>query len=345
MLIIGQGLAGTCLAWRLHQRGIPFLVVDRHEALTSSKVAAGLVTPVTGMRLNLNWRYPELHEEAVGLYRALEPMLGARFYHEAPIVRLLRDEKAAALWEKRRVEPQILPFLEQAGPGPLVDEARFHQPWGGFQMRHSGWLDAAGFVEASRQFFAACGSWQRGEVLPGELDVQPHAVEWAGRSFEAAVFCIGWEAARHPWFDWVPFRSAQGTVLKLRADTGGENRILNRGCWLLPHSDGLLRAGPTYDLKFKSPCEPAPDTVAALEDKLRGLFKGSWEVLGSQTGVRPIIQGRKALLGRHPARRRVAFLNGLGSKGVLRAPWAARVLVEHLLDGAPLDAGLDLATA
>ena len=60
ILIIGGGLAGMALAWRLHERGVPFLIVDRDEPLTSSKVAAGLVAPITGLRLTLNWRYDTL---------------------------------------------------------------------------------------------------------------------------------------------------------------------------------------------------------------------------------------------------------------------------------------------
>jgi len=53
-LILGQGLAGTAIAWRLWERGLPFLIVDRDEPVTSSKIAAGLLTPITGMRMSLN---------------------------------------------------------------------------------------------------------------------------------------------------------------------------------------------------------------------------------------------------------------------------------------------------
>lgn len=59
-LIIGQGLAGTALAWQLCQQGVPFILVDEHLPDSSSKVAAGLITPITGMRLNLGWRIAEL---------------------------------------------------------------------------------------------------------------------------------------------------------------------------------------------------------------------------------------------------------------------------------------------
>ncbi|MDP1589651.1 MAG: FAD-dependent oxidoreductase, partial [Prosthecobacter sp.] len=70
ILIIGQGLAGTALAWRLWERGVPFLIVDRDEAVTCSKVAAGLITPITGMRLTVSWRYEVFYREALRFYRA-----------------------------------------------------------------------------------------------------------------------------------------------------------------------------------------------------------------------------------------------------------------------------------
>lgn len=48
ILIIGQGIAGSCLAWELKRRGAEFTVADRPVAETASRVAAGLVNPLTG---------------------------------------------------------------------------------------------------------------------------------------------------------------------------------------------------------------------------------------------------------------------------------------------------------
>lgn len=342
ILIIGQGLAGTALAWRLHERGITFLIVDRDEELTSSKVAAGLVTPITGMRLNLNWRYETLYPEALAFYRRLEVEMDESFYHEVPIVRLLRDEKAVSLWKKRCLQPEVQPYLKPSIE-LLVDDSIFDNPYGGFQQQQSGWLDTAAFLKASRTFFRGLDSWQCGEVNVDSLLVSESGVSWNGGLFSHVVWCTGWQAAQHPWFDWVPFQSARGTVLSVQAETGGEQRIINRGCWLLPRADGSLRVGPTYELDFQDPHTPSPEALSGLEKKLGGLLKTPFTVTGSQTGVRPIIKGHEALIGRHPARPQIAFLNGLGSKGVLRAPWVARQLVEHLLDGAAIESSLDLA--
>jgi glycine/D-amino acid oxidase-like deaminating enzyme len=66
------------------------------------------------------------------------------------------------------------------------------------------------------------------------------------------------------------------------------------------------------------------------------------EWLQVQTAVRPIVKRAKLLVGRHPAHERVGFFNGLGSKGALRAPWAARHLMEHWVDGKELEVEVDL---
>jgi glycine/D-amino acid oxidase-like deaminating enzyme len=312
ILIIGGGIAGTTLAWRLHERGVPFMIVDRDEPLTSSKVAAGLITPITGMRLNLSWRFGVLYPEALAFYRHLESKLGTLFYHEVPIVQLLASEKAVTQWQKRRDQPEVQPYLKAPEPGPLVNDTIFANPHGGFVQQHSGWMDTANFLSASQRYFESIGSWQRGELTPDQV------ASSIGKDYTHAIFCIGWEAARHPWFDWVPFQSARGTVLQVRADT-------------------------TYELNFDQPHTPAPEALAALENRLRGLLKTRYAITGSQTGVRPIIARREALIGTHPARPGIAFLNGLGSKGVLRAPWVARQLLEHLFDGKPIEPELDLA--
>jgi glycine/D-amino acid oxidase-like deaminating enzyme len=50
-LIIGQGLAGSALAYRLIKEGKKVVLLDQPEANRSSQVAAGLFNPVTGRKL------------------------------------------------------------------------------------------------------------------------------------------------------------------------------------------------------------------------------------------------------------------------------------------------------
>ncbi len=351
-LIIGQGLAGTTLAWQLVERGRSFLIVDRDEAVTSSKIAAGLITPITGMRLTVNWRFDALHPEAVMFYEERERLLERQFYFPMPLVRLFRDEKERGMWSRRREDAAVRELIDPAAPEPLVDAGMFDQALGGFQQRLAGYVDTAAYLEASRVHFEKLGCWMKGEVNEEDValhtgEPQAHAsgytdgVTWGGRKFEAAIFCRGWEGARSRWFSWVPFEPALGTVLTLRSDLQ-ETRLINRRCWLLPRGDGVFRAGSTYEWTFDDPHTPSEDAVRGLEEKLRGLIKPDFVIEDQQTAVRPIIKDRPALMGRHPTHRQLIFFNGLGSKGVLRAPFMARRLVEHLLDDAVLEKEFDL---
>lgn len=340
ILIIGQGLAGTALGWQLWERGVNFLIVDRDEAVTSSKVAAGLITPITGMRLTVSWRYETFYREALRFYRRCGKRLGQRFLFPRGYVRLLRNEAEMVKWQKRSCDGETTRFVHPRAPE--LDTQVFQEPANGFQQRHAAWLDTAGFLQASREFFEGLDAWTQADVRHEEVRDDANGVEWNGQRFSHVIWAQGWSAARHPLFDWVPFQSAMGTILTVKADLEGERRIVNRGCWLLPRGDGTVRAGSTYKWTFGDANVPSPAQVAGLEATLRGLLKVPAEVIGEQTAVRPIIKNRQALMGAHPAHPRVAFLNGLGSKGSLRAPWLARHLIEHLLDGAALDEALDL---
>ncbi len=95
-LIVGQGLAGTAIAWNLYERGTSFLVVDECASSTSSRVAAGLITPVTGQRAATCWEWSQASHEAAEYYRKIEQYLGMTFYRTQSAVRLFQNEAEGA---------------------------------------------------------------------------------------------------------------------------------------------------------------------------------------------------------------------------------------------------------
>ena len=89
-IIVGQGLAGPTLAWQLMDAGQRVLILDANEEVTTSKIAAGLITPITGQRIALSWKVEEFLPVARKFYRALEARTGELFFHERRAVRGLR---------------------------------------------------------------------------------------------------------------------------------------------------------------------------------------------------------------------------------------------------------------
>ena len=58
VLIIGSGVAGTCLAHRFIAKGIDFKIVDK-GINQSTKVAGGIINPMVFRRMTLSWRAEE----------------------------------------------------------------------------------------------------------------------------------------------------------------------------------------------------------------------------------------------------------------------------------------------
>ncbi len=342
VLIAGQGLAGTAIAWHLWDRGIPFVIVDRDEPLTSSKIAAGLITPITGMRWSLSPDFDALLREAIGFYRQRQRLLGQRFLFTRPNVRLFTQDKHIALWQRRTSEPQIQPYIHSHPSEPLVSPALFANDLGGAQIRHAGYLDTATYLAASRAFFQQHGCWQQGEIEVQDIALYRDHIDWRGITFSHLIHCTGWQAMHSPWFDWVPFQPARGTILTIAADVQHERRIINHGLWIVPRNDGTLRAGSSYELRFKDPHTADPSALAALMTKLQQALRVPFTLLETQTAVRPCVMGQHTLIGTHPAHPRLAFFNGLGSKGTLRAPHYARRLIEHLATGTAIPNDMDV---
>lgn len=340
-LIIGQGLAGSALAWRLHQRGQNVRLVDRDDPSSSSRIAAGLLTPVTGQRLT---RYPDwetLFPEAIAFYREIERLTETNFLYETPMVRIFATEEERTLFVEKHGDAEELTLLEVAD---LPDSA--HAPFGGFEMKQAARLMTETYLETTRDYFAARDAYHSVELsFPDDLVIQENdiAIPRLNLTTQQVIFCQGFEASGNPWFRDVPFDAAKGEILTLRASDWQENRIVHAGFWLAPEANNSVRVGATYDRDHLDQ-HPTDSGRQELLRKLEDVFPASkrWSITGHQAAIRPIIHGRQPRVGLHPRNERLGFFNGLGSRGVLLAPHLANVLISLLCEGIPVEKKFDL---
>ena len=325
-VIVGQGLAGTALAWSLLRRGRGVRVVDRERG-GCSRLAAGLVTPVTGKRLAKSWRWDELYPAAVAFYRAAEADTGAPFFHQRPAVRLFANE--AERDEFRRREGTILRGLVR--PERYTNAEWFAAPFGGFEMPHAARLDVPSYLDASREHFRARGAYLAAEVDPRD-------------AFDAAtvILCRGFALDSDPWFGGIRFNAAKGEILTVRIPGLADERVVHRGVWLMPVGDEVFRVGSTYAWEPLDE-RPTPEGRAEIEAKLRAFLRLPFEVLDHRAAVRPVIDAGFPVLGRHPERPQLAYFNGLGSKGALLAPFFADQLAAHLCGEGEIEDAVNVA--
>ncbi len=107
-IIVGQGLAGSVLAFQLMEEGKKIVVMDENYPQTSSKIAAGLCNPVVFKRLTKSWMVESALPLAVNFYRNQEQLLGSNFYQEMPIYKLFVDEKESSFWRQKVMNPEYL---------------------------------------------------------------------------------------------------------------------------------------------------------------------------------------------------------------------------------------------
>lgn len=314
--IIGQGLAGTCLAWMLWERGVKFRIID-HGAGGSSWVAAGMVNPITGKNFEPSWRIAEFLPEALAFYGTVEGRIGRKLWYPFPVLRLAGSEKE---WRK------IVSKLEAPDVAPWVSgEVVAPDGWAGaVEVRGGGRLDTRTFMEGSREFFEGEGCFLLGDVS-GE-EIQPYEIRCEG-----AAGLLGGRYGPH--------RCAKGEILSLRAAGWDESHIrIGAGGWLVPQGGGVFRVGSTYEW---NELDELPTAKGKLRvEEIAGRLGGeAFEVISHEAGVRPILRRSQPLIG--PMTGGGWMFNALGSKGSLYAPGMARKLADWLLDGAEPEPEVD----
>lgn len=311
--IVGQGLAGTCLAWELWKRKVPFHLIDREQG-GSSRVAAGLINPVTGKNFEPSKGIAKFLPQAMDFYGELEAKLNATFWHPFPILRLAANEKQ---WDKMQAKaelPEVAEWIED-GPTPMVGS----DWWGRVVLQGGGRLDTKTFLDVSREFFREQGCYQQGEV---PIDGASANTIWC----EGAVGLMADRYGQH--------RCAKGEILTVEA-SWPENVIrVAAGGWLIPIGDRRFKVGATYewDELNEKPTEEGRKQVEILATKLG---RPEFQVVDHEAGIRPILRRSQPLIG--PIGNDQWMFNALGSKGSLYAPGIAKQLANWIVDGQEAD--------
>lgn len=315
--IVGQGLAGTCLAWALWERGEEdFVIVDKGVG-GSSRVAAGMVNPVTGKNFEPSWRISEFLPAAMQFYQRVELLLGRKLWYPFPVLRLAASDKEWRKIVSKLEMPEVAPWVvgEEVAPDGWV---------GAVRLRGGGRLDTRAFVEGSREFFQRLGKYQLGDVsmeaiLPGEIRCEGAVGLLTGR--------LGLS------------RCAKGEILTVQAFGWNEEQIsIGSGGWLVPQGGGLFKVGSTYEWNEldELPTIKGKLRVEEIAARLGGV---KFEIIGHDAAVRPILRRSQPLIG--PCAVGAWMFNGLGSKGSLYAPRMAELLVDWLVEGREPEPELD----
>lgn len=352
-VIIGQGIAGSCLAWELWRRRKSFLLVDAGEPATASRVAAGLITPVTGQRLVPSWQFHEFRADALPFYQEVEKLTGNACYRHFTMLRIFQNEREAQLFRKKR--DALKSFLNESDSPVMIDLSRITAPWGGFEMPLAGQLRTTAFLNATRLFFTSENRYRllrmdierdfsrssRPSLRTGLSSSKLWHSQTLGVTTGCLICCQGIAGRDSNGLRTLPWKPAKGEILTVRIPNLNEARILNSGVWLIPVEEDIYRAGATYEWNDLDP-RPTLAGRDEIAERLQRFVKLPVEIIDQQGAVRPSMEDQKPVAGFLSHEPGIAVLNGLGSKGALMAPLLARQLVDHLEFGTELDPAIDV---
>ncbi len=320
--IHGRGLAGSWLAYELHRRGVEVLVFDPHPAENASRVAAGLINPTTGSRPKSTWRSEVLLPFAREAYGAIEREIGASVWTPRVIRRVFLTEKDATLWslaDQRGVGVQWTPLKESAVDGVSL-------PYGGVEYAGAT-VNTNALIDGIGALLERDGCLAADTLRAADADVN--------------VWCHGWRAASDARWSWLPFQPVKGEILDAVIDGPPLNAVYIRGIWIVPSSEQHIRIGSTHDWDDLTE-QPTDHGRRTLVEKARVILGREVHVTGQRAGIRPAARSKRPYIGLHPEDPSQAIINGLGAKGSLWAPWAARQLADLLLEGKPVDNEVDV---
>lgn len=304
--IIGQGLAGTCLAWCLLEREVDFAVLDSGKG-GSSRVAAGLINPITGKNFEPSWQIGSYLPKALEFYQRIESRIGRKIWYPHPVLRLAASEKEWRKIQAKLTHEHVAPWIKREVPA-------FGDWVGGVELIGGGRVDTRAFLDGSREYFESLGRFRLEDVKqdPGANTV------WC----EGARGLIAGKYGQH--------RCAKGEILTLRAEGWAADEIrIGAGGWLVPLGSGLFKVGSTYEWNEldEIPTDAGRLKVEAIAARLGG---GDFQIVNHEAGIRPILRRSEPLIGR------MAdggwMFNALGSKGSLYAPSVADQLADCLID-------------
>lgn len=334
-LIVGQGVAGSVLAWTLDQRGCSVLLADDPALPSASAVAAGIVNPLTGRKLVRTWKADELFPFLHQFYQSIEEELQVQFFHPKTIYRPFRSEAEQTTYLALTTDPDVRQYVAESADNQQYSHFIVN-PLGGIEVTQAGWLDLTEFVRIIKGYFIKKNQYFEGRVERDDLTINDSSVEWKGIEIGKVIFCDGVLARENPLFSWLPYNPVKGQILTALVENYSISAIVNQGIFILPVRSGLVKIGATYswhDLDWQT----TEDGRAFLESKVRELLKIPFEVVAQQAGIRPSTKDRRPFVGLHPNQPVVGIFGGMGTKGVSLAPYLAEQFARHLLDGEDLE--------
>ncbi|MDA8596057.1 FAD-binding oxidoreductase [Flavobacteriaceae bacterium] len=325
--IVGYGLAGLAIAKRLRDAGKTVLILS-DDSQQSSLVAGGVWNPVILKRFTPVWRGAEFLDLALGFYKEIELELDMQFLEYFDTYRILKDVAEQNNFIAASDHIALNSFLD-----PVIQKnsnSAIQAPFGLGRVKGTGKLKVRELLLAyAEQLDIATGHFDYDKFDPENPKIN-------GIEVGQLIFAEGFGMHWNPFFNYLPLKHSKGEVLTIHAPQLKMELLLKAGVFVLPLGEDLYKVGATYNWKDITN-EISDKAREELLTKLNPMIDVPFKIIDQKAGIRPTVVDRRPLIGVHPIYKKLSVINGLGTRGVMNAPFASLNLVNHLLFGEDLD--------
>lgn len=332
-IIVGLGLAGIAFAEELKKHNKSFLVFE-DSSQNSSLVAGGMYNPVVLKRFTSVWNAHEQLIIALPFYRKLEKDFKIKLDYKLDIYRIFKSIEEQNNWfvasDKKLLHDYMVPELI------CNNNKNIRAPFGMGKLTGTGRIDVNNLVKQYKKLLREQGLLKEERFNYDEINNHEEYVDYKEIRAKRIIFCEGFGLKENPFFNELPMREAKGELITIFAPDLKIDFLIKSAVFIMPLGDDLYRVGATFNWKDKTKT-PTDDGMDELELKLSSVINCKYQIVEHTAGIRPTIKDRRPILGLHPKNKKLAILNGLGTRGVMIAPLMASKLFQHIENNMELD--------
>ena len=333
IIIVGQGICGTVLSSSLILQGQKVLVIDDGSNKAASKIASGVINPVTGRRIVKTWQIDAVMPAAVRIYQALEKKLDTSIVKQCNIINFHASEQMQKAFEDRIAED---PAYLSTQPLPNKIAAAFEAPFGHTVIDPCWLINVENLLHHWRQYLIEKNALLEDVFDFKKLDCKADHIIYDKYTTNKIIFCEGAKGQDNPYFKQLPFAPNKGEALLVKINDLDNQFIYKKAVSIVPWKDSIFWVGSNYEWDNYND-DPSPSfkekTMAALNEWLQLPY----EVVDHIAAVRPANTQRRPFVGMHPTFKNMGIFNGMGTKGCSLAPYFAEQMTEHILHHTPID--------
>lgn len=328
IIIVGQGICGTLLSYFLSKENVPFMVYDVANNFTASKVASGIINPVTGRRIVKTWMIDELMPFAVNTYQQMGNDLQVNLIQQANILDFHASTQMQLAFENRlQADAQYLKKVDQ----PEHWQSYFNYPFG-IGETNPCWL-----IDIQKMLFYWRKYLKQNQQLKEEFFSEEQFQFFTNNHQKTfIIYCDGFAGFNNVYFKNLPYTQMKGEVLIASIPDLPRKNIYKHGINLVPWKEDLWWVGSSYEWNFET-TEPTQAFRDKTEKQFAQFLKLPYKIVDHLAAVRPANIERRPFVGFHPSFHNIGILNGMGTKGCSLAPYFANELVQHILYQKPIN--------